>query len=860
MTAVRLFAVLVLFLAALPALARPADLPAPADVLGFAPGQDFKLADWAQITDYFAKLDAASDRLTLVEVGETTLDRRLVLAVITSEENGRRLDEIKAVQKRLHDPRGLAPEERSDLVRRGKAVVYLSCSIHSTEIAASQLSMELAHRLASDDGPETKRIRDEVVVLLVPSVNPDGIDLVADWYRRNLGTPFEAAAMPWLYHHYTGHDNNRDWFMLTQKETRALTRVLYREWFPLLVYDMHQMGATGPRFFLPPYQDPVNPNLDPLLLRELYVLVGQAVVDLTLAGKTGIATNTIFDAWYNTANRAAPLRHNAMSVLSEAASANLASPVFLRKSDLRGRGDSAGGAAEITASSLDPWPGGWWRLRDIMDYEKITALSFLRTIAAARERYLEAFARYADRQVAKGRSEPPAAYLVPAAQRDLPAAYALLDVLIEGGAEVFRARTAFRADDVAYPAGTFVVPLDQPYRAFIKDLLERKAYPLPPGEDAVSHLPYDEASWSLPLQMGVRAVEVVAPFEADLAPLAHAAPPASEVTGSGSHYLISSASNNATTLVNRLRKKGVSLAYAAAPFEAGGRAYPAGTVAVRAAAVGRGALLEAMKGLGLEVRAASPGSGLKLKALREPRVALYQPWTASMDEGWLRWTLERHEFVFKSVRDAEIRAGRLADSYTHIILPGLSAASLVQGRRPGDAPPVYAGGIGSEGVAALNAFAREGGVIVAVDGAADFAIKQLGLPVANIVEPPARGPETRDAAAAKDRVYSPGSLLRVDLDAAHPAGFGLGAEATVFSYFSPVFAFEKDAAVAIAAYPSFDPLQAGILINGERIRGKAAAVECAVGRGRVVLLGFDPVHRGQAHGTFKLLFNALTYL
>ena len=859
MNAIRLFAALTVL--ALPGPGRAADIPAPRDVLGFAPGEDFKLADWAQITAYFERLDAASERLTLVEVGPTTMGRRLIMAVITSEENGRRLEEIKAIQKRLHDPRGLGPAERQDVIRRGRAVVYFSCSIHSTEIAASQLSMEMAHGLASDESAAAKRIRDEVVLLLVPSVNPDGIDLVADWYRRNLGTPFEAGAMPWLYHPYAGHDNNRDWFMLTQKETRALTRVLYHEWFPLLVYDMHQMGSSGPRFFLPPYQDPINPNLDPLLLRELYVLVGQAAVDLTLAGKTGIATNTIFDAWYNTANRAAPLRHNAMSVLTEAASANIASPIFLRKSDLGGRGGGASPAAEVTASSLDPWPGGWWRLRDIMDYEKTTALSFLKTVSAGKERYLEAFARYADRQVDKGKGEPPSAYLVPPAQRDLPAAFELLDVLREGGAEIFRARAAFDADEVAYPAGTFVIPLAQPYRAFIKDLLERKAYPLPPGQDAAEHLPYDEASWSLPLQMGVRVVEVKRPFESDLAPVETVALPASELSGGGDVYLVPNAANNEAVLLNRLMKKGISLAYAAVPFESGGRSYPAGTVAVRTNALGRRALLDAIKGLGIEVRAASPGSAVKLRPLLKPRIALYQPWTASQDEGWLRWTLERHEFVFKVVHDAEIRAGNLTSSYSHLILPGIAAASLIQGRRPGDAPPEYAGGIGMEGVAAINAFVGEGGVLIAVDGAADFAIKQLGLPVRNIIEPPSRGPRSqeRDAVAAKDRVYCPGSLLQVDINGTHPAGFGLGPEATVFSYFSPVFEFEKGAAAVIASYPSFDPLQTGILINGERIRGKAAAVECAVGKGRAVLLGFDPIHRGQARGSFKFLFNSLIY-
>jgi len=849
--------------AAIP-LCSGTDVPAPKEILGFEPGQDFKLADWTQILDYFGKLDAASDQLSLVEVGPTTLGRPLVMAVISSPENMGRLSEWKEIQRRLHDPRGLSPGDKDALVKKGRAVVYFSCSIHSTEIAASQLSMELAHHLASDDSAETRRILDEVILLLVPSVNPDGIDLVVDWYRKNLGTPFEASSLPWLYHFYTGHDNNRDWFMLTQAETKLLTRVLYHEWFPLLVYDMHQMGSTGPRFFIPPYQDPVNPNLDPLLLRELYVLVGQAAVDLTRAGKSGIATGTIFDAWYNTANRAAPLRHNVLSVLSEAASANLASPIFLRGSDLRSGGrEAVAPGPEITASSLEPWPGGWWRLRDIMDYERTTALSFLRTISSQRERYLETYTRLAERQVEKGKGEPPSAYLVPEEQRDRPAAAGLLKVLADGGAEILKARAGFTADEVSYPAGTFIVPLAQPYRAFIKDLLERKAYPLPPGEDAVAHLPYDEASWSLPLQMGVKVVEVRTRFDADAAPAEDLGPGPSEIEGGdGALYLIPNTSNHESVLVNRLMKRGTALSYAAGPFEAEGQTFPAGTVVVRSSGLGRSGFAEAARGLGLKARAAGGTGGAVLRPLRKPRIALYQPWTASMNEGWLRWTLERHEFPFKVLHNAEIRAGGLSRSYSHLILPGMPSQNILEGRRSGDIPPQYAGGIGMEGVASLNAFVREGGTLIALDAAADFAIAHLGLSVRNIVEPRAEPSRTREGQPAKDpkdRVYCPGSLLQVVPAGTHPAGFGLGTEGTIFSYFSPVFEFEKGAATPIASYPPYDPLQSGILINGEKIRGKAAAVECAVGKGKVVIFGFDPIHRGQAHGSFKFVFNALLY-
>ncbi|MGB9893415.1 MAG: M14 family zinc carboxypeptidase, partial [Candidatus Saccharicenans sp.] len=481
-----------------------AEIMSPEKFLGFKVGQDFKLADWKQITEYFRLLDEASERVKVIELGKTTLNRPLIMAIISSEENLTNLDKYNNIQQRLHDPRQLKPEEKSNLIKEGKAVVYISCSIHSTEIAASQMSMELAYKLASENTPETKKILNEVILLLIPSANPDGIDLVTEWYHRVLGTPYEASAMPWLYHYYTGHDDNRDWFMLTQKETQLMAKVLYQEWFPLLVYDIHQMGSNGPRLFLPPYQDPINPNLDPLLLRELYQLTGEAVISLTREGKTGVATNTIFDAWYNMANRAAPLRHNALGILSEAASANLASPIFLRSQDIK----VSGGGNEVQSTYLEPWPGGWWRLRDIVEYEEIVARSFLRTVAEKKERFLENFCMFAERQIEKGLNEPPYAYLIPEDQKDLPAALKLIEVIQKNGAEVHQAAKAFTADGIDYPAGTYVVLLAQPYRAFVKDLLESKAYPLPPGKDPAQYLPYDEASWTLPLQMGVKVVEI----------------------------------------------------------------------------------------------------------------------------------------------------------------------------------------------------------------------------------------------------------------------------------------------------------------------------------------------------------------
>ncbi|MGB9907083.1 MAG: M14 family zinc carboxypeptidase [Candidatus Saccharicenans sp.] len=841
-----------------------AEIIPPEKYLGFQPGQDFKLANWSQITAYFRLLDEASDRVKVLELGPTTLNRPLIMAIITAEENMPDLEKYRKIQERLHDPGGLSPEEKARLIKEGKAIVYISCSIHSTEIAASQMSLELAYRLASDNSPEIKNILNRVILLLVPSANPDGIDLVTDWYYLNLGTPFEASPLPWLYHYYTGHDNNRDWFMLTQKETQLMARVLYQEWFPLLVYDVHQMGSNGPRLFLPPYQDPINPNLDPLLLRELYQLTGEAVINLTRAGKTGVATNTIFDGWYNTANRAAPLRHNALGVLSEAASANLASPIFLRPSDLR----VSGSGNNIQSTYLEPWPGGWWRLRDIVEYEQIVALSFLKTISEKKERFLENYCLFAERQVQKGQNEPPYAYLIPEDQSDPPTALKLLEVIQKNGAEVHQAVKTFKAGGLEYPAGTYVVLLAQPFRAFVKDLLESKAYPLPPGRDPAQYLPYDEASWTLPLQMGVRVVEVNEKFEASLKLLPPVKLPDSRMAGSGKYYLVDSSSNHSVILANRLLKNRLPVSFLDRPITAGHKTYRAGSLVIDRTRVEAARLNSLARGLGLEIDSVDSVEPAKIKPLREYRLAIYQPWTASMDEGWTRWVLEQFEFDFRVVHNAEIRAGRLEKTYTHLILPSLTARSILEGRGQGEVPPEYAGGIGTEGVSAMNSFVQNGGVLIAVENSSDFAIEYLGLPVKNIIEPRRQSRSEGEApgpSSDRVRVYSPGSILKVMVDSSRPETYGYDREAAIFSYFSPVFEMSKTEGPMMAKvqnlawYPAYNPLLSGILLNGEKLQHKSAAVTCELGQGKVVLLGFDVIHRAQAHGSFKFLFNPIIY-
>ncbi|HEX7956904.1 MAG TPA: M14 metallopeptidase family protein, partial [Pyrinomonadaceae bacterium] len=491
--------------------------PSPREVLGFTPGDDRQIADWEQISDYFSRLDRASDRVAVRRIGETTQGRPLTVAFVSSTQNIRELDRYREIQRRLADPRLVQNEaERDRLVREGRTVVVVSCSIHSTEIVASQMSMQLAYELASAGDDATREILDNTILLLVPSANPDGVQIVADWYRRSLGKPWEGSDPPELYHHYAGHDDNRDWFMLNLRETRALTRLLWKEWFPQIVYDVHQQGSTGSRFFVPPFYDPPNPHIAPLLLREVGLVGHKIAADLEAAGFRGVVTNAMYDTWWHGGFRTAPYYHNSVGILTEAASARLMTPVKVTREQLqRGatRGLPSAWPESPTTNFPDPWPGGDWRPRDIMGLEMTAARAVLSLAAKYRERYLRNFYELGRRALdwpPKDRDDV-LAYVIPAGQGRDESVAKFVTLLVEQGVEVHRmdaelhlmlsgARGTVYNDakqpPPEWPSGSYLVFLRQPYRANVQALFERQIYPDRIAGGAPER-PYDVAGWTL---------------------------------------------------------------------------------------------------------------------------------------------------------------------------------------------------------------------------------------------------------------------------------------------------------------------------------------------------------------------------
>ncbi len=836
---------------ALPTGSSAQQVPTPEQYFGFRLGSDYKLASWEQIVAYFKVLDEASDKLELVELGKSTMGHPFIMAIISAPGNLARLEELKANSRRIAQARGLSDEQARRLAREGAVVVLITCSIHATEVGATQASPELAYNLITQDTPGTRRILDNVVFLLVPSFNPDGLVLVKDWYDKYLQTPYEGSGMPWLYHKYTGHDNNRDAFMLTQVESQLVTKVMYQEWFPQIYLDMHQMGSSGPRIFVPPYQEPLNPNPDPLVSWENSLLGEHMAMDLQAKGYRGVATRVYFTAWWQGAFLQTAWWHNMVGLLTELASCRIASPIFLEKGDLKG-GGLGFPEYRVATNFPDPWPGGWWRLRDIVDYDLAAAYSLLEAAAQLKEKFIYNHYLMGARAIAKGESEPPYAFVIPPQQSDPGAAQTLLQVLHKGGVELHRAQASFSADGVTYPAGTHVVLMAQPYRAFAKDLLEPQKYPdLRQYPDGPPIPPYDAAGWTLPLQMGVTCVEVQRPFRADLVPVAKVEPEPGSVSGGGWAYALSPRENATYAAINRLLAQGAPVYMAAEGFAVGGDGFVAGTVLVPTAKVPPDKVRRLASELGVRVRGVRGKPRVKAYRLQPVRIAVYQPWTSSMHEGWSRWVLEQYGFAYTNLHNEEIKAGRLRERYDVIYFPDIYAEGILEGRPEGTAPPEYTKGIGPQGLANLRAFADQGGSIVAVDGSGELFINEFGLPVSNVVKD-----------LKSEQFFCPGSILAAEYSTSHPVAFGMEAQSVAYFARSAAYKIVPSFTVqaqAIAKYPAKNLLKSGWLLGEKHLAERVAAVEVPVGKGRVVLIGFDPINRAQAHATFKLLFNALYY-
>lgn len=865
-------------------------IPTPEEFLGFRVGTDKKLARWDKIVEYLRIVAGASGRVRMRELGKTTNNNPFVLLEISSPETLNNLDRFKQLERKLYFQDGAPTQtERDEILRSGKAVVLVTCNVHSTEIGASQMVLELVHRLATEETSAIKKILDNVIFLLVPSLNPDGQIMVTDWYNKNVGTEFEASPLPWLYHPYIGHDNNRDMYMFTQKESQMTARLLWHDWFPSVWLDEHQMGSQGARIFVMPATDPINPNVHPLVYRWNGIFGQAQAAALESAGKEGIIYNSTYTNFWQGAMAWSGWWHNQVGLLTEVASARIASPIEQRRAQpgrqpettpddfqaqmrrqIENPNEPLPPPRDVTPRTEypRPWLGGRWSLRDIVDYELIATIALLETAAEQREQLLRQIYEVNRATVEAGAKGDPAAIIIRAdKQHDPREAVNLIERLQMAGVEVSRAESPFEADGKAYAAGAFVIPMKQVFARYAKDILEKQTYPeVRRSPNSPPEPPYDVTAWSLGMQMGVDVTFVKSPLSDSvrLSKLADVPKLVGEVKGAGKEYMFEYKGAASAIVINRLLKEGARVSFVTA------RNNGIASTSVRVADASRSRMNDLAREFNLTAQATDfkpsareskeSKNGTANRSVNEepqvqatvhaPRIGLYQSWTANMDEGWTRWVLERYEFPYSTLHNADIRAGKLRAKFDVVVLPDQSPRDIIEGNDFKTIRAEYRGGIGNEGIEALREFVRDGGTLITLGASSDLAIEKFPIPVRNLK----RG-------LTREQHFAPGSIVRVEVDTTHAIGRGMPVEAYGFYNNSPFFAlvegFSSQQATVAARYPNTGVLASGWLKGEDFMAGRGAVVEVDMNPGRIVLFGLRPQHRAQTHATFPLFFNAL---
>ena len=832
--------------ALVPCVAAHAEVPTPISVLGHNPGDDFYLADYEDTVRYFHALAAASDRIKMFTVGKTTEGKDIEIAVISSSQNLAKLDETKMIAGRLAHATNLNDDQAKELARTSKVIVHIDGGLHADEVAGPQHTMVLAYKLLSaQNDPQIDAILDQVILVLWPTLNPDGQDMVVHWYRQNVGTKYEVSPMPYLYQDYVGHDNNRDGYMMNMKEEQVVVKTQL-EYSPVIFYCQHQTAPFPARIWIPPFSDPISSNISPLVRSWLNLTGANMTAYLNAHNMPGAISESRFDNWYAGFTDWAHVFRNEISFFTETALYDYATPHFYTVRDF------PKDFQDLRALSMysTPWEGGWWRLKDAVDYMVGGSMSVLDLAAKNRETLLYNRYQAARDNIHHFSKEPPFAYIISDKQADTPEAGLLAQKMIDNGLDVYTSKSGFKANGVAYPAGSWVIPMDQPFSALAKELFERQKYPdaLQNGTAKSIDLPYDVTGWTLPLQMGVNVDEVTDPLAADeramLTKVDKVALPEASIDGTGTIFAVSHKANASFELVNAALKAGATVAVALDPVKT---AEGTETGAFMISGSSRASFGELSKKYAVSAVAVSaPAHTIVLK---KARVGLYRPWAPSIDEGWTRWILEDYGFEPKSVYNADMRAADLHSRYDVLVLPDLSSKQLMDGFGIGVVPGQYAGGIGNDGIENLREFVHQGGTLIALNKTASSLIPLMSLQVQNVIE-----------GAKSDKFFCSGALLRVETEHADlPVNFGISDAPVVMFQSGPAFQPQPGLHGAVLArYPKeTNPLESGLLLHPDAIQGKAAALELAYGKGHIVLFGFKPQFRGQSHATYKYLFNEL---
>ncbi|UCH02711.1 MAG: peptidase M14 family protein, partial [Candidatus Bathyarchaeota archaeon] len=746
-------------------------ISSPKEFFGFQLGTEKNIARWDRIVEYFNVLATQSDAIQVVNMGPSTEGHPFLLVIISSPENLANIEQLKKVNAQISDPRGVSDKQMEALISKGKAVICQSMSLHASEIGGTQMAPELAYDLLTRQDEETHRILENVVFLMIPCFNPDGQIMVTDWYKKWLGTEYEGGRLPWLYHKYAGHDNNRDAFMTNLIESQYMAKILFREWHPQAYLDHHHMRSYGARLYIPPYCEPIRPYADPLIWREISWYGAHMAYKLEEAGKTGILNNAQFAGWGHFGFHWIGNFHNITSMLTESANAKLATPLYIHSMQLTGqKGSTLRGFAHYKPQTNfpHPWNGGWWRLRDIVEQQKIAAWALLDMAARNKETVLHNAYLKGKRQTERGADGTPKAYAIPRIQHDPLTATKLVEHLLVQGIEVKQALQSFMVDGLCYAQGTYVIFLAQPKRGLIKNLLGRTLYPDDTWSreaDNTPRRPYDTATDAIAEFMGVRVDPIKSCFEGEFEIITKPEKPIGIVVGrSITGYIFDGRFNDSFKATNMLLSKGITVQRIDEALQVDEHWFPSGSFIVSANA--ETVLNKIAREHGIIFYALEQGVDVAVYEVDQSRIAMYQRfYGGNVDEGWTRLILEQFGFPYTTIKDDEVKNDRLSKKYDVIIFPD-DAVPLITGEKleefyeerfkgkqvlPKD-PPEYRSGIGSEGVENLKKFVEEGGTLITFNEASQLALEKFGLRINNVLKD-----------KKSKEFFCPGSMLKAEI-------------------------------------------------------------------------------------------------
>jgi len=831
----------------------------PRQYFGFQPGADRQVFDYEQLTDYLFQLDQASPRLLMKEIGRSPLGKPMYLAIISSSANIENLERLREINEQLAMNGSLTGDQEKEMVRTGKVFILATLSMHSTEVGPSQAAPLIAYKLITATHSDTTEWLDRVVLMMVPCHNPDGMDKVVDHYKKYLGTKYEGSSLPEVYHKYVGHDNNRDFIMLSQEDTKAIARIYNTGWFPQVMVEKHQMGLSGVRYFVPPPHDPIAENVDAGIWNWTGIFGSNLMKDMTRAGLKGVSQHYLFDDYWPGSTETC-IWKNVIGFLTEGASVHIATPVFVEENELDVIGKGLG-EYKKSINMPDPWPGGWWRLSDLIQYEVVSMMSILRTASTNREAILQFRNDLCRKEIEKGRTQPPCYYLLPPGQHDSSELASLVNLMLEHGVRVYKIKKEIANDQILFPSGCLIIPLSQPYRAFIKEVMERQKFPerhyTPDGELIK---PYDIASWSLPLHMGVTVLEVNKLVEGIDSLLIPVTIPFSFEKNLPENYwaaIFSLKNNESYKAVFLAKERGIEVARV-----------PTGDFILFRDNAKLSKLDQLIRELSVMPRILEKEADFGISSFPIPRIALVETNFHDTDAGWTRFIFDNYHLPYKVVKPGDFEKTGFTVDFDVVIFPGNSKSILMEGQYksesgayPTDYPPEYTKGIGKKGMDKLMEFLENGGIILSWGQSTELFTDLLTIKSGDTTESFRLPVQDISKQLRNDGVYCPGSLLKVSLVQEHPLTLGMEQTAGVFFRGGPVFEtdiphFDMDRRV-IAKFTEEGILLSGYCKNPEKLANKSVMVWLRKGKGQVVLYGFHPQFRASTPGTLKLLFNGV---